>query len=176
MRSSRLVFTLISTLALATAVTACGDDGGDDDDISVVDSGTGSDAPTGIDAPTGADAPPSSSAENLALPCDEQNPCPGGEDCISLDFDGDPNTAETGGFCTVMCNGQNDTTSCSNGYTGPGQPVCAISSGAMQPPESCAVLCDVVQAPECPTGTECIDATPNDDQMNTGVCAPPPPA
>lgn len=167
MRSLRLVFTLVSSIALATALSACGGD--DDDGDGTVDAGDTADAPTGADAPPSVDAPPATSAENLAVPCDQQNPCPDGEDCISVLLDTADNEPDTGSFCTVPCEGQNDTTSCTTGYTGPGQAVCALG----EPPSSCAVLCDVAQAPQCPTGTECIDATaPLDDNMGTGICAP----
>lgn len=149
---------LLSLLTIA----ACGP-GEDDPSIMVeVDPDGGIDGAVALP-----DAAPLVSAENLGQPCDMANPCPNSEGCVIVDFDGDGNP-ETGGFCTIPCMGQNDMQSCSNMYTGAGQPVCAL--GANDGSFSCAVLCQVA-SPTCPANTECIAAPMG---MGVGLCAPTP--
>jgi hypothetical protein len=150
-------------------VFACGgdDDGGD---VTIADGGgTEADAGAGGDGGT-------ATAENLGRSCSEENQCPNeAEGCLG------PANAETG-FCSLLCEGTEDTTTCSNGYPGPGLAVCFIS---LQSPDgtptgdfACGVICE---APDemcpadvcdgtCPGDLEC---TVSAGSPEVSICQPP---
>jgi hypothetical protein len=156
-RSSKLFPLLLAVFALAFA-PACGSTVDDDNDTP--DAANGGDPPDAMAATP--DAMMGQSAESLGQPCAgaAQQACPAGYECIGLQDLG----SETQGFCTISCEGQNDMTTCSNGYTGPGQPACALSAGATS---SCAVLCETPGADgQCPTGLGCFDTG-----QGVGICA-----
>ncbi len=128
--------------AVLWAIPACGGD--DDGGVTVADGGgTASDAGAGGGSVT---------AANLGIPCDEDTPCPDeGENagCV-FTAEGEP------GFCTILCSGTEDTATCGNGYTGPGEPGCflTLNEGGF----ACGVICDAPDD-QCPAdvcdGTSC---------------------
>jgi hypothetical protein len=140
-----LVPAAVAVLSMFLAA-ACGGGGGDDvadaaaggaaHDGGLIDasSGTAADAAGGADA--SADADPGVNASALGRPCvgAGQGDCPDGYDCIP---------GESGPWCTLRCENQNDT-SCSVGYEGPGQPACILTVTINDETfRACSVVCEV---------------------------------
>ncbi len=144
-KTKSLLF-VFGLLALVFALS-CGDGDPQPPDARIV-----YDATPVPDAPQ-PDATPAITAENLGLPCAGANnvPCPTEDEvCITLTGIG----SQTEGFCTIPCDGQGDTVSCSNGYVGNGQPQCAVNDGAGG--FLCLVACqNVGGAGECDPGLQC---------------------
>jgi len=147
--------------AVLWAAPACGGD--DDGGVTVADGGGGaaSDAGGGGGSVT---------AANLGIPCDEATPCPDEGDEAGCVF-----TVEGGrGFCTILCDGAMDATTCGNGYTGPGVPGCflMLDGGGF----ACGVICDAPDE-QCPAnvcdGTSCpgeLSCLPIPDEEGFAVC------
>lgn len=151
-----------SLSALLLSLTGCGgDDGGD--------GSTPIDASTAIDAPSTIDAPMGTSA--LGRPCtgNDQGNCPVGWLCIQL-------SATQGRWCSKTCTSTADT-SCEDGYSGPGSPLCLFKVDFMdgQPARfMCAVACD--DAPGgpllCPDGaSQCNGMCPGTLQCTRNITA-----
>lgn len=133
--------------ALSWALFACG---GDDDDVSVSDSGP----------PDGGAV----SAQNLGRACSSADLCPArGEVCLL----GSGGT----GFCSLLCSGPGDT-ACATGYTGPGAAACVFNllddAGNPTGESACGVVCDapdtqcppnVCDGTSCPGSLDCVVAS-----------------
>jgi hypothetical protein len=116
-----------------------------------IDSSTGPDGMSMIDAAGGGpDAAGGGNAADLGMVCTSNATCGTGGMCITLKGAG-----ATSGFCSIDCTGGMDTTTCSNGFPGPGMPACALQN-SMTGTFLCAVRCTNA-ATGCPTGTTCQD-------------------
>jgi hypothetical protein len=146
--------------------------GGDDDggDVTIADGG-GSEA----DAGAGGDGGASATAENLGTTCSEENQCPNeGEGCLVSAG------AETG-FCSLPCQGIEDSETCTNGYAGPGLAGCFVplqNQDGSSAGFACGVICE---GPDemCPAdvcdGT-CpgeLDCTVSAGSPEVSICQPP---
>jgi hypothetical protein len=97
------------------------------------------------------------SAEFLGQLCNPMKACPAGYSCAVLSADA------MGGFCTLECMGNLDTTTCSNGFAGPGKGICNLmlkdEMGNTAP--ACGIACGDQWMPvlpeNCPTGLKCQD-------------------
>jgi hypothetical protein len=120
------------------------------------------------DASSRPDAPVAGGAQFLGQACGTE-PCPSGYFCAAL-MDGNR------GFCTLRCSGQGQDPTCSNGFPGPGGPIC-IDSDAMG-----NFLCVILCGPQyelplaCPDGLSCQDIVGPMGTMPDGMpelCLPP---
>lgn len=164
MKSSFLaVFFLVAIAACSGTSNQTGGDGGS--------GGTGGEQPvTSANSSTSSSSSSSSSgagggggggampsANKLGQVCNAMTPCPTDYVCIVLD------AMATNGLCTIPCQGQMDTKTCTsaNGFPGPGQGQCALQAkDAMGNITTvCAVLCGAqFNLPDaCPTGLTCQD-------------------
>ncbi len=168
MRAKSLLISVLTIVFLATAAFGCTGGGGDDDD----DTAGPPDASTmpAIDAAPQPDAPPvgPANAASLGAACTMQMACPAGYECISLQANA------TQGFCTLPCNGQADTTTCSNMFAGPGMGQCFIVTAQGAPPSKCGVACAGVGG-ACPTGMQCL-LDGNMSPATLEICSNPPAA
>jgi hypothetical protein len=114
------------------------------------------------------------SAKLLGQVCNNMTPCPMGYDCIFLEKDA------ASGFCSLPCEGQFDTMTCTNGFPGPGKGTCNInvSDGMGGMTIECGIACGDYWMPplptDCPTGLTCKDLIgPNmKPDGKTDLCAP----
>ena len=147
---------LVSLVALAAILaTGCPDDndGGssmpDAKVVVIIDGGHYDQAPT-----TMFDATPS--AGGFGQPCGQMTPCAMGAVCITTDMDME-------GFCTIPCNGQMDTTTCSAAYSGDVGVAACMLMDETGTSWSCGIACKTLPGTNemCPTGLICLD---------TGIC------
>jgi hypothetical protein len=106
-----------------------------------------------------------SNAASLGQACTQMMACPTGYVCASL------RAMAAAGFCTLTCGGAMDMTTCSNGYPGPGQGVCALAlTNPMDPMGMGTPACGIACGPEilgmgmmtaCPAGLMCGDLNMN---------------
>lgn len=89
-------------------------------------------------------------AANLGVSCNQEVGCPKGYQCITYFEDAE------NGSCTISCDGSDDTTTCSNGYRGPGAPTCVPGPGGTF---VCLLLCGEYNNgdPTCPGQMTCED-------------------
>jgi hypothetical protein len=158
--------------SVALMALACAGGGGDNSETTDAEAIVTTDAGGRPDA-TRRQTPdaevPTVSAESLGQACNPTR-CPADYICVSVE------QGAQKGFCTFKCGGQQDTKTCANGYTGPGQPACAL--GAEGSADSyCAVLCgeQFMLPADCPEGLTCKDLSgesgPTPDGK-TEICAP----
>jgi hypothetical protein len=101
-------------------------------------------------------------AASLGRICANDSGCPSGHLCAHLDELGFP----AQGFCTIPCRYDGDTATCTEGFSGPGHPRCALPiPGGI----ACVIRCNMPgAAEECPDALTCTPAPEGD-----GVCIPP---
>lgn len=144
----------------ASGEQECVDDGWGPCECAPEDAGVDGDAAgePGEDADTDPDAP-AGLAAHLGRPCTPEDLCPDGYFCMMFPTIG--STEE--GFCTLSCGGSDDTTTCSDGFPGPGEPRCILSETGGGAPDTCGILCP---EGDCPEGLGCFDIGAGD-----GICA-----